>query len=97
MSAKEPKFRIVDIDKLPVRLSRKTEQWVNLLRSIPKGKALISTEAELGVKSSTLVSIISDYTGKNLIPKGYRVSRRTTSNGVDVYILHEGEGKDKEA
>lgn len=94
MSAKEPKFRIVDIDKLPVRLSRKTEQWVSLLKSIPKGKALISTEADMGVKTSTLTSILKEYAERGLISKGYRVSRRTTNSGVEVYILHEAEAKE---
>lgn len=52
----EQKFRMVDEDKIPIKLSRKREQWLEILRNIPRGKALIATEKELGVSASSVRS-----------------------------------------
>jgi hypothetical protein len=93
---KEPKFQIIPIEAMPVRRAKKTEYWLKVFKSIPKGSALVSSEKELGVKAGTIKSMIYDYVKKGWISTGYHVVRRATPEGVQVFIVHDADAKGKE-
>ena len=83
-------LKVIDVSEIPGRVSRKQEEWVKLLKSIPKGKAIVGTEDELSSRSN-LDTLIKNYTEKKLIPKGYRVVQRTVQGKPLIYIMRQAE------
>jgi len=94
---KKPEFRLISEDKVPVKLRRSSQQWLNILRSIPEGKALVATEDELGVKSSSVKFMVDRLKKAGLLKGNYYTTRRTVEDVITVFVVHsaklEGESK----
>jgi hypothetical protein len=87
---------VIDVSRISSRGYTKTQEWVRILKGIPKGKALVYHNQSSG-KYVTVRFIVKTYTEKGLIPHGYRVRRHKTGDTFDVYIIHdEGIGKETE-
>lgn len=93
-SKKEP-FRIIDASEVPQIRQTRTEEWIERLRSISPGKALVGTTAELGAWES-VYKIIKGYERKKLIPKGYRVAQRKKGETTFIYIINETKSREVE-
>jgi hypothetical protein len=88
----ESKGRLVDAGTLNLKLPQKeiTRRWVKLFKSIPEGKAFVSTDKELGVSHVSVRSKLTEFQQKGWAAKGLRVSYRHRKDGVyDIYIIHE--------
>lgn len=85
------RFKLVPIEQLPKYTPKnaQTQYWIDLLKAIPEGQALVTTEADLGVKVGTVVSKVIDYQKRGWIPKGYHVRQKKHGDTRDIYILHE--------
>lgn len=75
-------------EEIPGRVRRRTAQWLRLLKKIPRGKAMVTSEKELGVKASSVKLIVDRYVKNNLLPKGYNVITRTTGGALTIYIVN---------
>ncbi len=91
------KGRIVDAETLPLKLPQdeKTKMWRDLFENIPRGRAFISTEKDLGVKVSTVRVKLREFQAKGWASKGLRVSYRTKKGGVDIWIVNDAEVQDE--
>ena len=88
MSQQEPAFKMVDEDRIPIILRTGSEKWLKLFKSIPKGKALMATEKELGVKAPHLSNVVHGLIKKGLLPANYRVSQRKKGDVVVIYVVN---------
>ncbi len=90
MSTKREGTKLIDMADIPGRISRKQEQWIRLLKGIPKGKALVGTEQDFG-KRAGIGELVKKYTERKLIPKGFGVTSRTIHGTVYIYIYREAD------
>jgi hypothetical protein len=88
MNLKREGLRVIDTSEIPVVTQRRTEEWLELLRSIPRGKSVEGTEDSLGTRES-VYKIIKGYENKKLIPKGFRVAQRKKGETTFIYIINE--------
>jgi len=82
-------MRFIGVDQIPRKRAKRTEEWLVLLKKIPKGKAWVTTEKELGVSAVSVKTIVNRYVRNGLIPKGYKVMQRTVDGKLTIYILNE--------
>lgn len=84
---RQPTF--VPEDKVPVRITRRSEEWAAFLKTIPKGQALVTTRQELGVSASSLKVTMDRLMEKGLIPPTYYLRQHKTREGkVEMYIVN---------
>ncbi len=88
MSKVETRLKLVDEDKIPVAVSKKAEEWVKMLKQIPRGKAWVTTDKELGIQAGSMHSIVYKYVKMGLLPNTYRVVRRTKGDTTIIYIIN---------
>ncbi len=81
-------FRIVDESELPLVKNRTRDEWLALFSQIPSGKALVTSEKDLGVTVGSIHELVTHYVKKGLIPSGFKVHRRTEGGKVTIYIVH---------
>lgn len=84
---KEPKF--IAEEKVPVRITTRSEEWVAFLSKIPKGQALETTRKELGVTASSLKATVTRLIERGQIPQNYYI-RQHKKRGADekIYIIN---------
>lgn len=88
MDLKKEGLRMIDTSEIPKVTQTRTQQWLDLLKSIPRGKSLEGTRDTLGTRE-TIYKIIKGYEEKKLIPKGYRVAQRKKADTTFIYIINE--------
>jgi hypothetical protein len=94
-ASEESAFRVIPIDQIPTKKSRKKQQWLKLFENIPEGKAIVTSEKELGVAAKSISSTLRRYIREGVLPDVYQVKRRKEGNVLTIYILHlEKEDKD---
>ena len=81
--------KLYDISDIPGKVNRREAEWLKILKSIPKGKALGGTREQLGSREAA-GTIIRRYTKKKLIPKGYCAMQRTVAGKILIFIIHKG-------
>jgi DNA-binding MarR family transcriptional regulator len=85
---KEPTNFIAE-DKIPVRITSRSEEWVLFLKKIPKGQALATTREELGVTASSVKTTIDRLINKGQISPTYFVRQHKSKDGADkIYIVN---------
>jgi hypothetical protein len=83
---------------VPESVGRKTEEWVKTFKSIPKGKAMVATEKELGLKAVSVSSLVRGLIKKGLLPSSFKVARRQSHDEITIYIINSAgalEGKSR--
>ena len=84
---KEPVF--VAEEKIPIRITTKSEEWLNFLKKIPRGQALQTTRDEIGVTASSLSQTIDRLVDRGDLPSNYYVRQHVTKDGEHrIYIIN---------
>lgn len=94
LSQQEPTFKYVDEEKIPVVVRTRSEKWLRIFRNIPKGKALVATEKELGVKAPHLSNVVHTLIRRGLLPATYKVSQRKKGDVIVVYVVNSAKPED---
>ncbi len=84
----EFQMKLIDEDKLPVKIKKRTDEWVKLLLKIPKGKAWVVTEKDIPTSADNIKTMVTRLTSKGLIPKSFRVVQRTKEGKTTLYIIN---------
>ena len=80
---------LVAEDKIPVRITTRSEEWATFLKKIPKGQALATSRKELGVTASSMKSTIDRLIKNGQIPPTYYIRQHTAKDGTDkIYIVN---------
>jgi predicted transcriptional regulator len=91
------KGRLIDASAVPRKtMLGRTSDWIRILKSIPKGQAMVWNEKDLGIKTGAVQEAVRRYMKLGLLPREYRVVKRTTNvwdsgDSVMIYIIHEKE------
>jgi hypothetical protein len=86
---KSIKQKFVDVSTIPVKIKKRHQEWLELFKAIPPGKAWVVTEEEAGVKAVSIKSIVNRFVDNGELPKTYKAMQRTAKNGkVTVYIAN---------
>ena len=89
-------MQIIDEKDVPVRIKRKSAEWLEMFLKIPKGKAWVVTEKEAGVKAVSIKAIVNRLKAIGELPDSYRAAQRTGKDGkVTVYVLNSTEGTEE--
>lgn len=76
-------------DKIPVRITTRSEEWATFLKKIPRGQALKTTRKELGVTASSIKTTIDRLIKHEQIPPTYYVRQHKAKDGADkIYIVN---------
>lgn len=90
---RQKKMQIIDEKDIPMRIKRKSAEWLEMFLKIPKGKAWVLTEEEAGVKAVSIKSAVNRLKAIGELPDSYRAIQRTgKGRKVVVYILNAAEG-----
>ena len=81
-------MRLIDEDKIPVAVSKKAQEWIRILKRIPRGKVWVTSDKELGVSAGSMHTIVYKYVKMGLLPNTYRVVRRTKGDTTLIYIIN---------
>ena len=85
--------RLIDEDTIPKK-RRPLTDFLEMLRKIPSGKAMVVTEKELGIKANSVQDNVRRSIKGGLLPPTFKVMRRTTEvwdtgKTVTIYIVNE--------
>jgi predicted site-specific integrase-resolvase len=61
---------------------------MELLKKIPKGKAMVTTEDEIGAKGGTVRSLVARYIKAGKIPPTFTVVKRSEDQDETIYIIN---------
>jgi DNA-binding MarR family transcriptional regulator len=76
-------------DKIPVRMTTRSEEWATFLKKIPQGQALATTRKELGVTASSIKSTIDRLIKNGQITPTYYIRQHKAKDGADkIYIVN---------
>lgn len=76
-------------DKVPVRITTRSEEWASFLKKIPQGKAFETSRKELGVTASSIKSTIDRLMTTGQLPSTYYIRQHKAKDGTDkIYIVN---------
>jgi hypothetical protein len=81
-------LKLIPEDRVPIRFRQSAHQWLNLAKEIPKGRALVGTEKQFGIRSSSMKLMIARLKKEGLLSNDYHVIQRTQGDTVTIYIVH---------
>jgi hypothetical protein len=81
-------LKLISEDEVPAKLRGTSEQWINLVKGIPKGQALSGTEREFGVSADSVKAAFLRLKKIGLLSNDYHVTQRTRNGAVTIYIVH---------
>lgn len=81
-------LKLIPEDRVPIRFRQSAQQWLHLAKEIPKGQALVGTEEQFGVRSSSMKLMIARLKKAGLLSNDYHVTQRTQDETVTIYIVH---------
>jgi len=87
-------FRVIDIDDIPVKATRRRAEWIRLVKGIPEGKALVTNQKEIGASATSVATTLRRYIEEGLLPDVYRVRRRREGKTMTIYILNVGKSEE---
>ena len=94
INIKEPVF--MPEDEVPMRITTRSEEWIEFLEKIPTGQALVTTRKELGVTASSLKSTINRLIKNGRIPSNYYVrTHKTSDDTAQIYIINSVRSQQK--
>jgi len=81
-------LKLIPEEKVPIRFRQSAHQWLKLAKEIPKGQALVGTEKQFGIRSSSMKLMIARLKKEGLLSNDYHVIQRTQDDTVTIYIIH---------
>ena len=81
-------LELIPEDKVPIRFRESAHHWLKLTKQIPKGRALVGTEEQFGIKTSSMKLMIARLKKEGLLSNDYQVIQRTQGDTVTIYIVH---------
>lgn len=89
-------LKLIAEDELPIKVKRKSAEWLRFFIQIPEGKALVATEKELGVTGTSVKAMVARLIQRKQLPSTFYVSQRTgDDNKVTLYIVHAAKKAEK--
>lgn len=89
LKMKEPEpSGLISEDKIPIRITTKSEEWVAFLTKIPKGQAFKTNREELGVTASSLKSTVARLIERGQLPPYFYVRQHKKQGEEIIYIVH---------
>jgi len=86
-------MRLIDEKEVPGKIKKKSAEWLELFKKIPKGKAWVITEEEAGVKATSIKTMLNRLKGIGELPDSYKAVQRTGKGGkVTIYIINSTGG-----
>jgi hypothetical protein len=92
MLEKASRMKLIDEKAIPGRIKKKAGEWLELLKSIPKGKAWVITEEEAGVKATSIKTMVNRLIDIGELPSNYKAIQRTKGGKVTIYVINSAEG-----
>lgn len=93
---KTAKLNLIEESEVPGRAKKRSEEWLQLFKKIPKGKALVLTQDEYGVKPITVAYMVSKFKRTGDLPASYKAIRRTVKGKNTIYVLNSIEGTEEQ-
>lgn len=88
----QKRMQFIDEKDIPVRIKRKSAEWLEMFLRIPKGKALVLTEREAGVKAISIKTMVNRLKAIGELPDNYSAIQRKGKDGkITVYVLNSSE------
>jgi len=81
------KMRIISEEEIPVKVARRSAEWIDLFKKIPKGKAWETSEEELKVTASSVKLMVKRLIDRGLLPDSYHVIQRTKPDGKKIIYI----------
>jgi len=83
------KMRIISEEEVPGKIAKRSAEWLEMFKKIPKGKAWETSEEELKVTMSSVKVMVKRLIEKGHLPDSYRVIQRTKPNGKKIiYVIN---------
>lgn len=82
------KYKLIDEDAIPGKAKKRHSEWLELLQSIPEGKAIAITQDESGVQPVTIKAIVNRMIRTGEVSKNFRTIQRTQKGKITIYILN---------
>lgn len=92
---KEPELKFISEDALPVKMKRRSLEWLKLLKKIPEGQAMVTSPKELGVSGSSIKIMVARLRRTGQLSSNYYVTQRTMGDKTTIYIVHSAKGTEK--
>jgi hypothetical protein len=89
-------MKLIDENEIPGKLKRKGNEWLEILRKIPKGKAWAVTEEEAGIKAVSMRMMVTRLKKIGELPSNYKTMQRTVKGKVTIYIINSVESTKEE-
>jgi hypothetical protein len=79
--------KLINADDIPAPLKTNRAKWLQIIKTIPAGKALHLTEEEAEQKAVSIKVMIRDFKMKKLLPDHYRMRQHKDEKQiVHIYI-----------
>ena len=89
MSEQKDQMKLIKIEDIPQKERRVTVRWINILREIPEGQALVIEQVNpFDIKPCSVRPIIRRTLAREPSLKNYRVFQLLVKGKLVVYILH---------
>lgn len=89
-------MRLINEEKIPGRIKKKSAEWLKMFLKIPKGKAWVVTEEEAGVKATSIKTMVNRLKAIGELPSSYKAIQRTRKDGkVTIYVINSAEGTEE--
>ncbi len=81
-------MKLIPETAIPEKALTKSDQWLEFFRKIPEGQALVTTEAELGVRASSIRDMLAILQKRGKLGKHYYITERTKGKEMTLYIAN---------
>lgn len=82
------KMRLIDENAIPGRIKKRSREWLEMLKTIPEGKAWVVTEEEAGVKATSIKTMVNRLIEVKELSPSYKAIQRTKGGKVTIYVIH---------
>lgn len=83
-----PPFEVISIDQIPEKVVRERAYWIKEVEMLPPGKALVTTEKDIGARATSVSTTLKRAIKRGALPDHYRVVRRKEGKTMRIYILN---------
>lgn len=83
-------------DTVPQKIMTRRKEWLEALKSIPKGTAIAVTREHFKMSPGNVKIMVGRLKKDKLLPKSYYTTGRTINGKETVYVVHSAKGTDEE-
>ena len=81
-------MKLIPEAEIPEKAMTRSDKWLEFFLKIPEGQAIATTEAELGVRSSSVRDVLASLQKRGKLGKNYRVIERRKGKELSIYIVN---------